>query len=360
MPPSKKGDINMPVYKDNKTGTFYAKFYYQDYTGQRKQKLKRGFKLQREAKEWERQFLERQQGTPSMSFQSLYDIYIEDMSHRLRQSTVDGKKSVFKNRILPYFKDKPVNEITPADIRSWQNKMISKEFSDGYLKHVDELLTTIFNYAVKYYNLPANPCDRSGHIGKRSKSLKFWTLDQYRAFISHVEDPTAHMAIELLFYGGMRFGELIALTYKDLDFENCTINIDKSAQRKASGDVVTPPKTENGIRVIYMPKTVMDGLREYTGRIYGLQDDSVIFTFTKHFIRNTMLDCCEASGVPFIRIHDLRHSHVSLLIELGFTVQLIAERIGDTVQLVLTTYGHLYPSKHQEVADKLNSIIVSK
>lgn len=89
----------MPVYKDSNTNTFYVKFYYQDYTGQRKQKLKRGFKLQRDAKEWERKFLERQQGTPDMTFQSLYDIYIEDISHRLRQNSVDGKKNVFKNRI---------------------------------------------------------------------------------------------------------------------------------------------------------------------------------------------------------------------------------------------------------------------
>ncbi len=109
-----------------------------------------------------------------------------------------------------------------------------------------------------------------------------------------------------------------------------------------------------------MPKAVMNDLREYTGRIYGLQDGDYIFSFPKSRIRRIMIKACDASGVPFIRIHDLRHSHVSLLIELGFTVQLIAERIGDTVQMVLSTYGHLYPSRHQEVADKLDNIIVSK
>ena len=350
----------MPVYKDNKTGTFYVKFYYQDYTGQRKQKLKRGFKLQREAKEWERQFLERQQGTPSITFQSLYDIYIEDKSHRLRQSTIDSMRNVFSTKIVPYFKDKPVNEITPADIRAWQNQQIAAGYSSGFLRRMDGLLITILNYAVRYYNLPANPCKQAGSMGKYSKSIKFWTLDQYRAFISHVEDPSAHMTIELLFYGGMRFGELAALTYSDLDFEHCTINIDKTAHRKGGEITTAPPKTENGVRVVYMPKAVMNDLREYTGRIYGLQDGDYIFPFPKSRIRRIMIKACDASGVPFIRIHDLRHSHVSLLIELGFTVQLIAERIGDTVQMVLSTYGHLYPSRHQEVADKLDNIIVSK
>lgn len=350
----------MPVYKDNKTGTFYAKFYYQDYTGQRKQKLKRGFKLQREAKEWERQFLERQQGTPSMTFQSLYDIYIEDMSHRLRKTTLDGKKNVFKNRILPYFKDKPVNEITPADIRTWQNQQIAAGYSAGYLCRVDSALTTLFNYAMNYYNLPSNPCTRAGHIGKHTRSLNFWTVNQYNQFMASLDNDRARMAIELLFYGGMRVGELLAITGKDINFEHGIINIDKTINTDSEGAHISPPKTENGIRVIYMPKAVMNDLRGYIDKLYGYQDDERIFDFSRSLIRNAMVQYCKVSGVPFIRIHDLRHSHVSLLIELGFTVQLIAERIGDTVQMVLSTYGHLYPSKHQEVADKLDNIIVSR
>ena len=96
----------MPAYYDEKTKSGFCKFYYTDYTGARKQKKKRGFSLKREAQDWERVFLEKQQGTPDMTFQALYEIYMEDMAHRLRESTTDTKKSVFKNRILPHFKDK--------------------------------------------------------------------------------------------------------------------------------------------------------------------------------------------------------------------------------------------------------------
>ncbi len=71
-----------------------------------------------------RAFLERLQGTPDMTFQSLYDLYIEDKSHRIRQSTLDNTKCVFNTHILPYFKDKPINSITPTDIRTWQNGQI--------------------------------------------------------------------------------------------------------------------------------------------------------------------------------------------------------------------------------------------
>lgn len=104
----------MPAYKDEKTGTWYCKFYYVDWTGTRRQKMKRGFKLQREAKEWERNFLEKQSGSPDMTFQALYDLYLEDISSRLKESTVEVKKRYMAHRILPYFKDKPINENYPG------------------------------------------------------------------------------------------------------------------------------------------------------------------------------------------------------------------------------------------------------
>lgn len=356
---SRKDCIFMPTYKDNKTNTWYVKLYYTDYTGTKRQKMKRGFKLQRDAKEWERSFLERQQGTPDMTFQALYDLYIEDMSHRLRQNSIDGKKNVFKNRILPYFKDKPVNTITAKDIRDWQNQQIDLGYSDAYLDRIQNMMVTILNYAVRYYNLPSNPCDKAGHIGKRTRSMNFWTLEQYNRIIQNVTDSRARTALQLLFYSGIRFGELLALTLGDCDFSANTINITKSLQPKSTGDLVGPPKTDNGIRKISMPAAIMQQLKGYTQMIYGLSAEDRLFTFSKTLISNNMKRSASKENLPIIRIHDLRHSHVSLLIEMGFTPHLIAERIGDTVQMVNNTYGHLYPNKHQEVADKLNNIIVS-
>ena len=350
----------MPVFKDKDRGTFYVKVYYTDYTGAKKQKLKRGFALQRDAKEWERNFLDKMQGTPDMTFQALYDLYIEDMSHRLRENSVAGKKNVFKNRILPYFKDKQVNQITAVDIRAWQNEQIAKGYSDAYLDRIQNMLTTIFNYAVTYYNLPTNPCTRAGHMGKRTRSQNFWTVEQFNKVMEHVTDPSAEVAMQLLFYSGMRFGELLALTLADIDFEKNTINITKSLQHRAkAGDLITPPKTDNGIRCISMPDAIMQTIKDYASRIYGIAPQDRLFTFTKSLIGGNMKRGAAAAGVPAIRIHDLRHSHVSLLIELGFSPHLIAERIGDTVQMVNNTYGHLYPTKHKEVADKLNELLVS-
>ncbi len=350
----------MPAYYDEKTRKWFCKFYYTDYTGAKKQKKKRGFSLKREALEWERAFLEKQQGSPDMTFQTLYDIYTEDMSHRLREGTMDAKEPVFRHHILPYFANRPINSITPADIRAWQNQIIAKGLSEGYLHRIQGLLGAAMNYAVKYYNLPFNPCSRAGTMGKPMNSINFWTLDQYNSFIQHVEDVRARTAFQLLFYSGMRFGELLALTLEDCDFQEGAISITKTFHAKRGGGVTGPPKTANSIRRISMPETIMREVQAYTGRIYGLQPTDRIFTFTKGLIVGNIERLSQKAGIPRIRIHDVRHSHVSLLIELGFSPHLIAERIGDTVQMVNNIYGHLYPNKHGEVADRLNQIIVPK
>lgn len=350
----------MPAYFDETTKTWYCKFYYTDYTGARKQRKKRGFRRQKDAKEWERSFLQQQQGTPDMPFQMLYDIYIEDISHRLRQYTVDIKKNMLENHVLPYLKAKPVNQITPKDIRDWQNQIIAKGFSPSYQLNINKALVAVLNYAVKYYNLPANPCRQAGYIGKVSRSMKFWTLDQYNQIIQHVTDPHAHVALQVLFYSGMRSGEFLALTLDDIHFDTNLIRVNKSYQHKKGKDLITPPKTENGIRNIAMPESVMQEVREYSQRIYGLSGSDRLFTFSRELLRGNMRRAASKADIPLIRLHDLRHSHVSLLIDMGFTPHLIAERIGDTVQMVNNTYGHLYPNRHDEVAEKLNQLIVPK
>ena len=349
----------MPVYKDEKTNTWYCKFYYTDYTGTRKQKLKRGFALQRDAKDWERNFLEKVQGTPDITLQALYDAYIEDKSHRLKASSIQMKKRLIKKHILPHFKDKPINQITAADIRAWQNKLIAEDFSGPYLSNIHVALSSIFTYAVQYYNLPCNPCSRAGSIGKKSRSLNFWTLTEFNQVLNCVDDIIDHTALKLLFYSGIRLGEFRALTYGDLDFNNNIITINKNMQIVDSKEIVYTPKSENGTRLITMPDAIMDDLKAYCGKIYGISKDDRLFPFKPHRIRKCITDKSAAAGVKNIRIHDLRHSHVSLLIELGFTPYLIAERIGDTVQMVNEVYGHLYPNKHIEVANKLNKILVS-
>lgn len=347
----------MPVYKDEERGTWYVRCYYEDFTGKKKQIKKRGFKLQREAKEWEADFLRKQKGNTDMTFRSMYEIYIEDMGHRCRQSTIDGKKHVFEKLILPYFENKPINKITPKDIRAWQNELIGKEYSNSYLDRIQNMMTALFNYAVDYFNLSENPCHKAGRMGKREVVVNFWTKEEFDRILAAMEDdPTAHVSFSLLYYSGIRFGEFLALTIQDFDFQNNTLDISKSLQRIKKQDVITPPKTPKSIRNIIVPDFVMNEVKDYIASIYDLGETDRVFPFTKSYINNAMERACKKSGVKKIRIHDIRHSHASYLINLGCAPLLISERLGhEKIQTTLSTYSHLYPNKHQEVVDMIQN-----
>ncbi len=348
----------MPTYKDEKTGTWYCKFYYTDWTGSRKQKLKRGFKLQRDAKEWERVFPEKQACNPDMTFQALYELYLEDIRARLKESTVIMKRNYIETRILPHFKDKPINQITPSDVRKWQNMINENGLKQTTLRTINGQLSTLLNFAVKYYGLAKNPCVITGLIGRRNADrMEFWTHDEFKQLIASVENPTHNLLFSILYYAGLRCGEALALTPADVDLGKSVISVTKTYHRLHKQDIITPPKTQNSIRNVPIPEFLCRQIREYMGQVYGLRDSDRLFPLTDTPVRDSLNRACKRSGVKRIRVHDLRHSHVSLLIELGFPALLIAERIGDTVDMVNNIYGHLYPNRHDEVADKLQDLV---
>ena len=344
----------MPQYKDDTRGTWYCKFSYTDWTGKRRQKLKRGPKTKREVSAWERAFLEQRQGSPDMTFQTLYELYAADLETRARESTCRSRLSLIRRHILPYWKDKKLNECSAADVRAWQGeiKRTDLEESTQYMVHCH--LSSMFNFAVRFYHLPSNPCRLVKAIGKPKRSLNFWTIEEFKAFFPSVQDPFLRTAFMVLFYSGIRCGELLALTVKDFDPTAKTLSIKGTFHRFNRSDMITEPKTENSKRTVPIPGFLADQLQEIITHIYDPGPNDRIFqTVTPSRLYTAIQKGSEAAGVKKIRVHDLRHSHVSLLIHMGFSVFLIAERIGDTVDMVNKIYGHLYPNKQQEVAEQL-------
>ncbi|MBA9087511.1 integrase [Fontibacillus solani] len=352
----------MPVYKDEKRGTWYAKFNYTDWTGENKQKLKRGFKTQREAKAYERDFMERSQASPDMTFGNLVQLYMEDCKSRLKPTTYAGKEFLITTKLLPYFENTPINKIEPSSIRRWQNELISHEnnYSQTYLKTVHNQASAIFNFACKYYKLPSNPARICGAMGKKNAdSMSFWTTDEFKKFIPAVSDkPISKAIFELLFWTGMRSGEMLALTLNDFDFENKTVSINKNYARHEGADLILKPKTPKSKRIITIPEFVCTLIKHYVGQLYDYEPNERLFPVSKHYLQHEMRRGAKKAAVKLIRVHDLRHSHASLLIELGFSPLLISERLGhENIETTLQTYSHLYPNKHDEVASRLQELV---
>lgn len=359
----------MSVTKDSKTGKWMSQIRITNWQGDTIHKKKRGFRTKKEAQEWERDFLNQSSASLEMRFCDFINIYFKDMEQRLKRSTIANKRFMVDLKITPYFGKMPLNEIKPTDIRAWQNSLTSYRdekgtaYSPTYLKAIQNQITAIFNYAVKYYNLKENPCHKAGSMGKKhADEMLFWTKDEFLSFIEAVSDKPLSYAIFMTFYyTGIREGELLALTPSDIDFNKKTLTVNKSYQRINREDVITTPKTPKSNRVVSIPQLLCDCLQEYMSHCYELQPNDRLFPCTKNYLQREMERGCKISGTKRIRVHDIRHSHASLLVEMGFSPLLIAERLGhERIQTTMETYSHLYPNKQIEVANQLDGLMATK
>ena len=355
----------MPAYYNEESKKWYCKFYYKDWQGNRKQKKKSGFERKKDALEWERSFLDKLSGSPDMAFSDMVELYLEDKKKHVKLKTYLNHKDLFRLWILPYFKDKAINDITAIDIRQWEATLKESTgkkgtlLSSSYMNNILAKFSGLFNFAVRFYGLPSNPCKLAGNlVGKMQKSLNFWTKEEFDRFISTFDksDPF-YAAFLTLYYTGMRIGELQALTLADLDLENGIIHINKTYAIISGQEIITTPKTTKSVREIYIPAFLCKLLKKHIKRYYKPQPDTRVFQMAKETYRNRLVNHSEKAGVKRIRLHDIRHSHASLLIDLNFSVLMISERLGhEDPSITLKTYAHLFQTKQNELVERLDEI----
>ena len=308
----------MSVYKDEKTNTWKVYYRYTDWQGKVHQTTKRGFSTKREALAWEREQKIKVEADLDMSFESFVDIYTVDMKNRIKENTWHTKEHIMRTKILPYFGQRKISDIQPKDIIAWQNEMIKstnkqgKPYSPVYLKTLHNQLSAIFNHAVRFYGLQNNPAAKVGNMGKaKGREMLFWTQEEYQKFSFAIMDkPISFYAFEMLYWCGVREGELLALTPADFDFERGTVTINKSYQRIGRRDVITDPKTAKSNRTIKMPQFLIEEMQEYLKQLYSVDKNDRIFEVTKSYLHHEMDRGSKEVGVKRIRIHDLRHPYV--------------------------------------------------
>ncbi len=167
------------------------------------------------------------------------------MEHRLKPTTMENKGFIIEGKLLPYFSKLKVCDIDTIKVRKWQNELISyrnekgKPFSQTYLKTVNNQLSALMNYTVAHYRLPANPCRAAGSIGKsKAEEMNIWTQKQYS---NAIQKSVAKLAFDILFYTGIRSGELLALTPADI-LPSKRININKNYAKINGEELFLEPK----------------------------------------------------------------------------------------------------------------------
>lgn len=339
--------------------TYGIEFYYRDkLTGKLIKKRKRGFSTRGAAKKFKEKFLLNMETNINISFATLVDLYLEDCEAHLKPTTVEYKKNIFYLRILPFFKNLKITEIEPLHIRRWQIQLLNdeKQLKQTYLRSISNQLNAILNYAVKYYKLPNNPARFCDSIGEKyAEEMLFWTKEEFFKFREKIKDKEMSKIIfNLFFYTGMREGELLALTLDDFNLEKKEVSINKNLAKVGKKELILPPKTKGSKRIITIPEFLCNQIKEFSKKRYDYNSNERLFPVTKYYLHHEMNRGSKLSGVKRIRIHDLRHSHVALLIEMGVSILLISKRLGhDNPQTTLRIYGHLYPNKQREIADDL-------
>lgn len=368
----------MSVNKDKKTGKWYYSGKYKDITGKYHDYKKRGFSKKSEAKAAEEKFLSKVRGPLSrITLDSLVEMYAEEyVAYNVKESTLIGDESYYHNHIQDVFGSCFVDEIEASHIEQFKIHMINKpkldkqgnvtgRYAEQTINHALNVLSKYLSYAVKKGRLRYNPCtnvkkyrDTEKVIKKKSEESNFWEQSEYENFIKYVDSDYWKEVFEFMYGTGVREGELFALTWDCIDFENDKITIAQSITSKTrkKGIKITTVKNKNSDRVIDMQKHLHVLLRkryDYAQKQDGFSDSYFVFGDIRPLSRTTLaryLDrYIELAGVKRITPHGFRHSHASALIVSKIDDTLIAERLGHTVVELRKTYAHIYAQQRNDL-----------
>lgn len=358
----------MPVYeekeKTNGQKRYYIRTYVTDENGQKKQ-------ITRHNKNWigrDGYWLAYQEEIKyknkknkkdkNVTLEELYKKYLNHKKPMIKLSTYLKYKDDIENYILPYFENKIVNQITSGDILNWQDKINQLQLSIYTKKRSYTTFSSLLKFGHIFYGIKENVMASTDNFkepkGKKSKKMNFLTKSEFDAFINCETSDIYRNFFTVLFYTGMRRGELLALTKEDIDFDENTININKtySPRYKNYNIEETDPKTDKSNRKIQMLNIV-----RYTFRNMELEPKKRIFdkisltTLKNHCDKNI----ANANINKNIRIHDFRHSFASMCIDKDVPIGIISEYLGhESISITLDIYSHLYPNSQKKLLDKLN------
>ena len=192
------------------------------------------------------------------------------------------------------------------------------------------------------------------------KRLDFWTYEEYQKFIATFDKGSrSYLMFQILFWTGMREGEMLAITMEDIDLESRQIHITKTYYRMNRTDVITEPKTENSVRTIEIPVFLAEEIKAYWEHLYQYPRNERLFPVGAEAVQHTMKRHIDKAGVKKIDIHSLRHSHCAYLIKQGIQPLIIKEwLVHRDIKVTLNTYGHLYPSEQKKVASLLDNLVM--
>lgn len=354
----------MAIYKDDQRGTWYFEIELRDLNGKRIRRKRRGFKRKKDALNAERELLESiQQPNVDLKFSELSKRYMEYSVGRKKTHSIIKQNNLINTLLIPYFKNYYVKDIKPNDIDEFYRSILPR-YANSSMKNIRTTLSAIMNYAVSFYELPKNVVNIVQLPKKQQdKKLKYWTLEQFNTFESSIDNIIYKTMFNVLFWTGLRKGEMLALRVCDIDFHNKAINVENSW----TGYEITSVKSTASERRIGIPLHLCDQIQsliDYHKKLHGIvKKTDYLFSVRNPTIpmapSNVNLQLkkgIKKTGLPEIRVHYFRHSHASLLINKGVSLYIVSKHLGhEDIQTTANIYGHLYPNSEKEVTELLET-----
>ena len=318
--------------------------------------------------------------TPKMTVQELFDEYIATKQRASRESSLNKVRSDFRLYIQPTMADVRIDKLTASSLQKWKTSIEAKDLSLVTRQHAYSTFCAMLHYAVKMEYIPKNYLSTLGTFRDAmytKTEMKFYTAEQFRVYIATVKQQAEehykkhnnlseweyYVFFNIAFFTGLRKGEIHGLRWSDID--GALLSVRRSVAQKMKGeDRETPPKTKSSIRTLQMPASLIEVLDEHKKRKQRLEDFSEDDKICGNgrSLRDGTIDkknrgYAELAGLDRIRIHDFRHSHVSVLANAGINIQEIARRLGHTkIEETLNTYSHMYAREEEKAVDVLNKI----
>ena len=376
----------MPVYETNKPTKdgrkYYFRCYYVDKYGKRKRYESKKYLGKRECERAERKFLESTEHKDltdnDMMFVDVYNEWLDYKKTKVKSTTFYARKKRADYHILPTFKEYKLHSIKLNIITEWRDKILNLNISLEHRYRIVTDLKEILEYARDNYDFDNKivakvykiRVDRVETV--RNSEYNFWDNTSFKKFISVVDDEYYNLVFTFMYFTGLRLGEFIALTWHDVDLEKKKLRINKAFTNKIEGKVydITTPKTKNSIRIIDLDDKLVERLKKYykaESKIYGFNKNMYLFgnvdylsptTFKRYLYMYIEKYNNEhpTDNIRKITPHGFRHSHASLLIDLGLDFRDVADRLGDTPKVVENTYYHLFPQKKSNTVNALNKL----
>lgn len=382
----------MPIYKmkGSKDGRqkYRVRVNYTDNLGNSRQ-IDRVAYGSAEAKDLERMLqysVKEQPPAARMTLNDLCDEYTKNTKAELRESTVEKSRANLEMYVKDICGETSLNKLTVPFFQKWKNEIenyvslkTKKPLSLTTKQNVYSYFRAVLNYAVKMDYIAANNLTKLGNFKDKNtlepkKQMDYYTAEEFKSFIKAARNIAEnsnktvnwdyYVFFSIAFYTGLRKGEIFALKWTDIKGEY--LSVTRSITQKLKGaDRETPPKNKASIRTLQMPKPLIKILNEHKKRYQAIPDFSEEFRICGGVkpIRDSSVakeneKIAKAAEVKKIRLHDFRHSHVSLLANSGINIQEIARRLGHAnIEMTWNTYSHLYPREEERAVSILDKIV---